>query len=106
SEDDAKGFVKKVEKRIANCPDANLSAEVDQTRSIESGETRGTAWRVGLEVNKKSRVFYRMAIVRQGADVAQVTFTPAGRYDISQKDFADLVTRAAQRLVYLEQRGG
>ena len=43
-----------------------------------------------------------MAVVRQGADVAQVTFTPAGRYDISQKDFAALVTRAAQRLVYLD----
>ena len=36
-----------------------------------------------------------MAIVRQGSDVAQVTFTPAGKYDISQKEFVALVTRAA-----------
>jgi hypothetical protein len=102
SDDDAAAFVKAIEKRISKCPDANLSAEVDDKHSIESGDTRGTAWRVGLEVNKKSRVYYRMAVVRQGADVAQVTFTPAGRYDISQNAFAALVTRAAQRLVYLD----
>ena len=102
SDDDAQAFVKEVGKRIAKCPDANLSAKVDQKRSIESGDDRGTAWRVGLEVNKKSRVYYRMAIVRQGSDVAQVTFTPAGKYDISQKEFVALVTRAGQRLVYLD----
>ena len=102
SDDDAKSFIKEVEQRIAKCPDKNLSARVDQKRSIESGDDIGTAWRVGLEVNKKSRVYYRMAIVRQGSDVAQVTFTPAGRYDISQGEFVALVTRAAQRLVYLD----
>ncbi len=101
SEDDAKAFVKEVEKRIGKCPKANLSAEVDQRKPIKSGADRGTAWRVGLEVNKKSRVYYRMAIVRQGSDVAQVTFTPSGKYDISQKEFVAVATRAAQRLVYL-----
>lgn len=101
SEDAAQDFVEAVEKRIAKCPDRNLSAKVDQKDSIESGGSRGTAWRVGLELNKKSRVYYRMAIVRLGSDVAQVTFTPSGKYDISQKVFAQLVTRAAQRLVYL-----
>jgi hypothetical protein len=99
---DAKAFVKSVEKRIAKCQKANLSAEVDQQKSITSGDDSGTAWRVGLEVNKKSRVYYRMAIVRKGADVAQVTFTASGRYDISQGTFVDLATRAAQRLVYLK----
>ena len=102
SDDDAKAFVTEVGKRMTKCPDKNLSAEVDQKRSIKSGDDRGTAWRVGLEVNKKSRVYYRMAIVRQGSDVAQVTFTPAGKYDISQKEFVALVTRAGQRLVYLD----
>ncbi len=101
SEDDAKDFIEKVEERISKCPDRNLSAKVDQEESIESGGARGTAWRVGLELNKKSRVYYRMAVVRLGSDVAQVTFTPSGKYDISQKDFVALATRASQRLVYL-----
>ena len=102
SSDDAKAFVEAVEKRVDKCPKANLSAEVDQEESVESGDDGGTAWRVGLEVNKKSRVYYRMAIVRKGADVAQVTFTASGKYDISQGTFVRLATRAAQRLVYLD----
>ncbi len=98
----AKDFVQKIEQRVAACPDDNLSANVDEKTAIKAGNDRGTAWRVGLEVNKKSRVFYRMAIVRHGSDVAQVTFTPAGKFDINQKTFAALAKRAAQRLVYLE----
>lgn len=102
SDADAKAFVKKIGKKMSGCPDANLSAEVDQKKEIDADGITGTAWRVGLEVNKKSRVYYRMALVRRGADVAQVTFTPTGRYDISQKEFAALADRAAQRLVYLD----
>jgi hypothetical protein len=102
SDGDAKAFVKEVEKRVDKCAKDNLSAEVDQKKSITSGADSGTAWRVGLEVNKRSRAYYRMAIVRKGSDVAQVTFTASGRYDISQATFVALATRAAQRLVYLK----
>lgn len=102
SDDDAKDFVEAIEKNIDKCEDRNLSAKIDQEQEIESGDARGTAWRVGLELNKQSRVYYRMAVVRSGSDVAQVTFTPSGKFDISQKEFAALVTRAAQRLVYLD----
>ena len=102
SDDDAKAFVERVEKRVSDCEDDNLSAKVDQKAAIKSGDDRGTAWRVGLEVNKKSRVYYRTAIVRHGSDVTQVTFTPSGKYDIDQKTFTALAERAAQRLVYLE----
>ncbi len=102
SVDAAKAFVKKVEKRVSTCEDDNLSAKVDQKSTVSSGEGRGTAWRVGLELNKKSRVYYRMAIVRSGSDVLQVTFTPAGRYDIDEKTFTALAERATQRLVYLD----
>ncbi len=101
SDDDAEDFVAAIEKRIDQCEDKNLSAKIDQEQKITSGDARGTAWRVGLELNKKSRVYYRMAVVRSGSDVAQVTFTPSGKYDISQKDFVALVKRASQRLVYL-----
>jgi hypothetical protein len=98
SDGDAKDFVKEVDKKMADCPDDNLSANIDQRKGIDAG----TTWRVGFEVNKKSRVYYRMALVRRGSDVAQVTFTPAEKYDISQKAFEALANRAAQRLVYLE----
>lgn len=97
----AKKFVATITKRMKKCEDDSLSARVDQKMSVTSGEARGTVWRVGLEVTKKSRIYYRVALVRRGADVAQVTFTPAGSYDISQKVFRTLAARAGQRLVYV-----
>jgi hypothetical protein len=97
----AKKFVTAITKRMKKCEDDSLSARVDQTMPVAGGEARGTVWRVGLEVTKKSRIYYRVALVRRGADVAQVTFTPAGRYDISQKVFSTLAARAGQRLVYV-----
>ena len=36
----------------------------------------------------------------RGADVAQVTFTPSGKYDISQAEFLAIAQRAATRLKY------
>jgi hypothetical protein len=97
----AKKFVATITKRMKKCEDDSLSARVDQTMPVTSGEAHGTVWRIGLEVTKKSRIYYRVALVRRGADVAQVTFTPAGSYDISQKVFRTLAARAGQRLVYM-----
>ncbi len=57
-------------------------------------------WRVSVEVTKGNRAYYRMSLIRRGADVAQVTFTPAGTYDISQKTFKAMAVRAATRLKY------
>ncbi len=57
-------------------------------------------WRVSVEVTKGNRAYYRMSLIRHGSDVAQVTFTPAGTYDISQKTFKAMAVRAATRLKY------
>lgn len=93
-------FVKKVGERIDSCSDDNLSAKIDQHETIKGRGFTGDVWRVGVEVTKGKRTFYRTAIIRRGADVAQVTFTPAGKYDISQKAFAAMAKRAATRLEY------
>jgi hypothetical protein len=96
----AKEFVKDVKGRIDACSDDILSAEVDQKRPVEVPKASGTVWRVGFEVADGKKVFYRTAIVRRGADVAQLTFTPAGKYDISQNEFTAVARRAATRLTY------
>jgi len=96
----AKAFVDKVTERLDGCGAEILSATVDQRRKVAASEASGTAWRVGFEVADGKKVFYRTAIVRRGADVAQVTFTPAGDYDISQTQFGEIATRAATRLKY------
>jgi len=96
----AKAFVQKVTDRIDGCSDEVLSAAVDQKRDVTVPQASGSVWRVGFEVADGKKVFYRTAIVRRGADVAQVTFTPAGDYDITQTEFRAIAQRAATRLKY------
>ncbi|MEV7397333.1 hypothetical protein [Aeromicrobium sp. NPDC092404] len=96
----AKAYVKKVSKRLDACSDKNLSAEIDQHESFKNSQYSGDVWRVSVEITKGDRAHYRMGLVRRGAYVAQVTFTPAGRYDISQKAFEAMALRAATRLKY------
>ncbi|KAA1374611.1 SigE family RNA polymerase sigma factor [Aeromicrobium fastidiosum] len=100
SEDKAKAFVKKVTQRIDGCADDILTATIDQKRKVSVPDASGTVWRVGFELDGGQKVYYRTAIVRRGADVAQVTFTPAGQYDISQEQFRAIAQRAATRLQY------
>ena len=96
----AKAFVASVTKRLDGCSDRNLSAKIDQHESFKRAGYSGDVWRVGVEVAKGNRAYYRMSLIRRGADVAQVTFTPAGKYDITQKTFEAMATRAATRLKY------
>ncbi|MET0822285.1 MAG: hypothetical protein ABWY58_15080 [Aeromicrobium sp.] len=96
----AKDFVSKLSGRIDGCKDKILSAQVDQKAKVSVPDASGTAWRVGFEVEGGKKVYYRTALVRRGADVAQVTFTPAGDYDVSPAAFKAIAERAATRLKY------
>lgn len=104
SEAKAKQFVKIVDQRVADCRKKILSAKVDQAVKIKNPAFSGLARRVSFKLSnsEKSRVYFRTAIVRRGTDVAQVTFTPSGKYDISQKQFAAIAERAGTRLKYIQ----
>lgn len=99
SEKAAKKWIDKVSKRVEKCPDANQAASLDQTKKLKS--SGGKSWRIAFEVDKKNKVYYRMAVVRRGADVAQLTFTSAPKFDIDRKEFEQLAKRAGQRLIYM-----
>lgn len=96
----AKKFVARIEDRIDSCAKDNLGAKIDQTATIDTAQTSGHVWRVGLKVSKGKRAYYRVGLIRRGADVAQVTFTPAGEYDVSEKVFQGVTTQAGTRLQY------
>lgn len=100
SEDAAKKLVDKVRDDIADCPDANLSAEVTQKKKIEGPGFSGRSWKISLEVSEGDRVIIRTGIVRRGSTVAQVTMTPVGDYDVDRKTWEALVKRAGERLTY------
>ncbi|MEO6471619.1 MAG: hypothetical protein ABIR57_07000 [Aeromicrobium sp.] len=102
SEKAAKAFVAKAGSEVEKCPKAKLSASLDERKTLKSSDAVGNVWRIAFEVDKKTKVYYRMALVRRGAAVAQVTFTSAPKYDVSRKEFEQLAQRASQRLVYMK----
>jgi hypothetical protein len=60
--------------------------------------TSGRVWQLRQKVSKQKVVTFRVALVRFGHTVAEVTFTPVGTYDVSQVEFVALARRAAVRL--------
>jgi hypothetical protein len=100
NEDDADEFIDSVEANLYDCPDENLAAQVDQAYEVDEGPLDGTSWRVRLDLPDGGQAEYRTAAVRNGLTVAQVTATPAGKYEISRRDFQRLVERAGERLAY------
>ncbi len=103
SEKRAKAFVKTLTLRIEDCAAKKVSAKVDQRASFKTANYSGKAWRISLEVDKGDSAIYRVAIIRRGRDVSQVTFTPSGKYDVSQKTFTALADRAGARLRFIGQ---
>ncbi len=97
----AKGFVATIAARVKDCPKQRLSARVDQPSNFTTAAYSGKSWRIGLEITKGTRIYYRMSVVRRGADVAQVTFTPARGFDTTSKEFAAVAARAGARLGYV-----
>jgi hypothetical protein len=100
SEKKAKAFTDRLAARVDSCSTEVLNAKVDERRKVKLKEASGVVWRVGFEVAGGNQVYFRTAIVRRGADVAQVTFTPSGKYDITQSEFTAIARRAATRLKY------
>ena len=99
----AKAFVNTIGARVEDCAATKLSAKVDQRSSFKTSAYSGKSWRIALEVTGGKTVYFRVAIVRRGTDVAQVTFTPSAGFDVTDKSFAALASRAGARLRFIGQ---
>lgn len=99
---DASRFVATVGAAIDRCPKSNLSASLDQESTVKSPGIRGRTWRVTFEVDANTRAYYRVALVRRGRDVAQVTMSPTKAFDVAPPTFQAVAERAAARLAYLD----
>lgn len=102
SDDAAKDYVTSLEKKVKRCPKVNLSAKVRASDAVKGQDVDGQAYLIAFKVSKKHTIDNRMAVLRRGPFVAQLTFTPVGKYDISQRSFRALAERAGQRLVYAQ----
>jgi DNA-directed RNA polymerase specialized sigma24 family protein len=102
----AAGFVGRIVSRMKTCPKRDLGSTV----SHEVVRIKGTSgpsyalWRLENQVNKKEDVVpFWMGVVQVGRQVAQVTITPVGKYDVDRRTFEALVVRARDRLLEVSQ---
>lgn len=97
----ARKLVNQVERRVSRCEDRDLNITVGAAGEIDDGPVRGQVWQIEQAASENRSLIYRMAIVRVGDAVAQVTFTPSDDYDISREDYIRLAGRAGARLSQL-----
>jgi hypothetical protein len=97
--DRAKEFVGNARARVAGCEDRDVATEV--VASQVGSSARGAHWSsfvLETEVAEDEVIRFRTGFVRAGDKVAQVTFTPTVKDDISQAAFNRMLERAGDRL--------
>lgn len=94
----ARQFVGALVRRVDTCPDRDVTADVTTTLRRPGA----VAWSLETEVAENAAVRYRTGVVRIGRHVAQVTFVPVDRADLSDAQMTALMSRAAQRLRELD----
>lgn len=96
----ARDFVARTAAAVRACDD-DPGANVSDGATVRSGPTTAIAWHLSFSVSDDEEVRYRMGMVRNGERVAQVTFSPVGRYDIGNTAYGRLLLRGGQRLAEL-----
>lgn len=93
-------FVSGVRAGLRGCERRALSTRVGPERRTARGSppVRTFSWLLTVTVAAGEMVPVRVAVVRVGRHVAQLTFTPAPGADLSPSDFAGVLDRAGDRL--------
>ena len=94
----AKAFVASVATSVAGCANRQLTLSVSDTAQVSSPFGGGFVWRIALQTSQSTSLVYRVALVRAGSRVGEVTFTPSGTYDVTPDEFVTIAERAAARL--------
>jgi DNA-directed RNA polymerase specialized sigma24 family protein len=95
---DAKAFVASVATSVAGCANRQLTLSVSDTAEVTSPFGGGFVWRIALQTSQSTTLVFRVALVRAGSRVAEVTFTPSGSYDVTPDEFVTIAQRATARL--------
>ncbi|MGH3353193.1 MAG: hypothetical protein ACRDPS_21195 [Nocardioides sp.] len=98
---EAQAFNSGIRTRLDACGKKELGSHVTLLENDVSKNQAVTVWYIRVELNEDTSIFYRMAAIRRGSNVAQMSFVPDGNADISNSDFVALAKRAAYRLDYL-----
>jgi hypothetical protein len=94
----ASHFLADVRSHVADCEKRDLAAKVAASRTWHAKGADLSRWDLTLAVSDHDNVRMRVAFVRVGDRVAQLTFVPTDHGDIAPAAFDALVVRAGQRL--------
>ncbi len=97
SVDAAKVFLDQVNTSVQGCNDRQVSLEVNSTTPVAVTQGNGRTYDITLAASESRTITFRVALVRVGTKVAQITFTPSARFDMAPDEFTQLVQRAALR---------
>jgi DNA-directed RNA polymerase specialized sigma24 family protein len=100
----ARAFADRTAEAVDLCDEDNPGASVSDPVRARRGPITATVWRMTFSVADDEEVTYRVGIVVAGNRVAQVTFSPVGRFDIDQAAYEQLLLRAGERLSELPDR--
>lgn len=91
-------FMAAVRQRIGTCEDRDLTVDLRNARTVRGRGVDASVWTLRTEVSEGVAVMFETGFVRQGNAVAQVTFVPAGRGELTGAQLTNLVLRAGDRL--------
>ena len=94
----ARRFTSDMRAKVAGCEDRNLATKVSGTQYQPRERMELSSWDLRTEVTDDSAVRFRLGFVRVGRKVAQLTFAPGPRDDMSGSGFHSLLVRAGDRL--------
>lgn len=94
----ADSFLDSVDSSVRGCNDRQVSLEVHANETLKVPQGKGRMYVISLTLSESSSVTFRVALIRVGSKVAQLTFTPTQRLDLSPSEFKVLIQRAALRI--------
>jgi DNA-directed RNA polymerase specialized sigma24 family protein len=102
----ASRFLTGVRAKVDKCHDRDLATKVSNPRASGSATSHieWSTWDLTTEISNKDTVRFRLGFVRFDKVVAQLTFAPAPKDDMSTTQFQRLVERAGDRLRELPRR--
>lgn len=98
-------FIDEVAARMASCPDRELGVDVEAVAGLKAGDVSGRIWLVSYEL-PSGAVDYRVAVVRNGSALTQLTLSPTDTHDVGAAAFERLAVRAGVRLAELSPTAG
>lgn len=96
--DDAAAFLDQVDTSVQGCNERQVSLRVNATSPIAVTRGNGRTYEIILSASESRTITFRVALIRVGTQVAQITFTPSTRFDMSPEEFDRVVQRAALRV--------